>query len=174
MTFRIASCLLAPLCLALDLSAAAAHVTVQPSEAVAGSYVQAGFTVSHGCGGSATTVLRIKLPDGVVSVKPQMKPGWSVEIRTRKIDSPQPGMHGKSISETVDEVSWRGGPLPDNLFDTFGLLMKLPEAPDSSLYFPVVQECEQGVHRWIEIPAAGQNTRDLREPAPAVRVKPRT
>ena len=27
--------------------------------------------------------------------------------------------------------------------------------PNSMLYFPVVQECEQGVSRWIEIPAQG-------------------
>ena len=53
-------------------------------------------------------------------------------------------------------MAWRGGSLPDNLYDTFGLLMKLPDAAGKTLYFPVVQECEKGVHRWIEIPAAGQ------------------
>jgi uncharacterized protein YcnI len=70
-------------------------------------------------------------------------------------------------------VAWRGGPLPDDLYDTFGLLMKLPDAPGKALYFPVVQECEKGVHRWIEIPAAGQNRDDLHEPAPQVRLKPK-
>ena len=48
--------------------------------------------------------------------------------------------------------------------------MRLPAQPKQTLYFPVVQECEQGVHRWIEIPAAGQHWGDLKEPAPFVRV----
>jgi uncharacterized protein YcnI len=160
--------------IAMANSTASAHVTVQPNEATAGSYVQAAFTVSHGCEAKPTVALRIKVPQGVVSVKPQMKPGWTVDVKMRKLDAPQPGMHGKTISEVVDEVSWRGGPLPDNLYDTFALMMKLPDTANSNLYFPVVQECEQGVHRWIEIPAAGQNKDNLREPAPLLRLKPKS
>jgi periplasmic copper chaperone A len=171
---RKSSSLLAVAALAVGTAAASAHVTVQPSEAVAGSYFQMAFVVPHGCDGKATVAVRVKVPDGVTAVKPQMKPGWTVEIKTRKLDAPQPATHGKSISETVDEVSWRGGPLPDNLYDTFGLMMKLPDTADSNLYFPVVQECDEGVHRWIEIPAAGQSRDDLREPAPLVRLKPKS
>ena len=155
------------------LGPVAAHVTVQPNEATAGAYFQTAFSVSHGCDGSPTVLVRVKVPDGVLSVKPQMKAGWTVEIKKRPIEGALPSLHGKAISETVDEVSWRGGSLPDDLYDTFGLLMKLPDAPGKTLYFPVVQECEKGVHRWIEIPAAGQSREDLREPAPLVRLKPK-
>jgi hypothetical protein len=42
-------------------------------------------------------------------------------------------------------------------------MMKLPTA-GQTLYFPAVQECQQGTHRWIEIPAVGQKRDDLREP----------
>jgi uncharacterized protein YcnI len=154
-------------------TAASAHVTVQPNEAPAGSYFHAAFSVSHGCDGSATVAVRIKLPDGVLSVKPQMKPGWTVDIKKKPVTGPQPSLHGKTITETVDEVSWKGGPLPDSLYDTFGLIMKLPDAADKPLYFPVVQECETGMHRWIEIPAGAQKRDDLREPAPMVRLKPK-
>jgi uncharacterized protein YcnI len=166
--------LLAAAALLAATSVASAHVTVQPGEAVAGSYFQMALVVPHGCDGHATVALRIKVPEGVTALKPQMKPGWSVEIKTRKLDAPQPTAHGKPVSEAVDEISWRGGPLPDNLYDTFGLMMKLPDRPNSSLYFAVVQECEQGVHRWIEIPAAGKGSEDLREPAPSVRLKPKS
>lgn len=158
---------------AFGAGAAQAHATIQPKEAVAGSYFQAAVNITHGCDGHATLVVRVKLPEGVLSVKPQAKPGWSVEIKTRRLDQPLPGLHGKSIAETVDEVAWRGGPLPDNLYDSFGLLMKLPDRPGQTLYFPVVQECEQGAHRWIEIPGAGQGKDELREPAPAVLLKPK-
>lgn len=157
--------------LACGLSHASAHVTVQPAEADAGKYSQIAFTVPHGCAGSATVALRVKMPDGVSSVKPQMKPGWTVEIRKKKLDAPLQTSHGRTVTETVDEVSWRGGPLPDDLFDTFGLVMKLPDTPGKPLYFPAVQECEQGVTRWIEIPAAGQAPAALHEPAPAVRLR---
>jgi uncharacterized protein YcnI len=152
-------------------NAALAHVTVQPKDAPADSYAHLVFTVPHGCNGSATTALRIKLPDGILSVKPQMKPGWQVEIKSRKLDAPAQGPHDKSITDVVDEVAWRGGPLPDNLYDTFGLIVRLPDKAGQTLYFPAVQECEQGVERWIEIPSAGQGSDKLRTPAPAVRLK---
>jgi uncharacterized protein YcnI len=150
---------------------ASAHVTVQPPEAAADSYAQLTFTVPHGCNGSATTALRVKLPDGILSAKPQMKPGWQVEIKTRKLDAAVAGPHGRSVTEVVDEVAWRGGLLPDNLYDTFGLVVRLPDRGDQPLYFPAVQECEQGVERWIEIPTSGQSADKLRAPAPAVRLK---
>lgn len=152
-------------------SVALAHVTVRPADAPADSYAHLTFTVPHGCNGSATTVLRIKLPEGILSAKPQMKPGWNVEIKSRKLEAPVQGPHGKTVTDVVDEVVWRGGPLPDNLYDTFGLVVRLPDKEGQSLYFPAEQECEQGVARWIEIPQAGQTSDKLRTPAPVVRLK---
>src|SRR4029078_10451568 len=55
---------------------ASAHISVQPKEASADSYFQLAFSVPHGCDGSATVALRVKMPDGIISTKPQMKPGW--------------------------------------------------------------------------------------------------
>lgn len=151
-----------------------AHVTMTPNEATAGNYFQSAFTIPHGCEGSGTVSVRVKIPDGVTSVKPQMKPGWDVSIKMRKLEKPVDAGHGRMITETVDEVSWRGGPLPDNLFDNFGLAVKLPDTPGQTLYFPTVQECQQGVHRWIEIPAAGQKWGDVPQPAPFIRLKAKT
>ncbi|HXQ51773.1 MAG TPA: YcnI family protein [Stellaceae bacterium] len=156
----------------LDGGAAIAHVTASPDMAKSGSYFTTNFTVPHGCAGAATVAVRIKLPEGVGDVKPQQKPGWTVDIVTRKLDVASRDAHGSTITEAVDEVAWRGGKLPDNLYDTFGLLMKLPDKPGATLYFPTVQECEQGVHRWIEIPAAGQQWHDLDQPAPFVKLTP--
>ena len=152
--------------------AAGAHVTASPDSAKSGSYFTTSFTVPHGCSGAATVAVRIKLPDGVADVKPQMKPGWTVEVITRKLPSPEHDAHGNTITEVADQVAWRGGPLPDNLYDTFGVLMKLPDKAGATLYFPTVQECQTGVHRWIEIPAAGQQWHDLAEPAPFVKLLP--
>jgi periplasmic copper chaperone A len=151
---------------------AMAHVTAAPDTAKSGSYGVTNFTVPHGCAGAATVAVRIKLPDGVGDVKPQQKPGWTVEIVTRKLAVASRDEHGNAVTEAVAEVDWRGGKLPDTLYDTFGLLMRLPDQPGATLYFPTVQECEQGVHRWIEIPAAGQQWHDLDQPAPFVKLTP--
>lgn len=149
---------------------AAAHVTANPNQAPADSHFRTALRVPHGCEGSATVAVRVKIPEGVTSVKPQMKPGWEITITKRKLDQPIDAGHGRMVTETVDEIAWRGGPLPDAYFDEFGLVMRLPAAAGTTLYFPTVQECEQGVHRWIEIPAAGQRWGDLDEPAPFIRL----
>lgn len=83
---RIGSAIAAAVAVA-SCEAALAHVTVQPSDAAADSYAHLTFTVPHGCNGSATTVLRIRLPEGILSVKPQMKPGWKVDIKSRKLEA---------------------------------------------------------------------------------------
>jgi len=50
-------------------------------------------------------------------------------------------------------VIWHGGPLPVDEFDTFGLLMKLPNNP-TTLYFRTVQDCQKGSTRYTNTPAA--------------------
>ena len=49
---------------------------------------------------------------------------------------------------------WSGGKLPDHNYDEFVVSTFLTDGlkPNTTLYFPVVQECEQGVSRWIDIP----------------------
>jgi uncharacterized protein YcnI len=149
-----------------------AHVTANPNEGTAETFFQTSFRVPHGCGGSPTVAIRVKIPDGVTSVKPQMKPGWRIDITMRKLDKPIDVGHGRTVTETVAEVAWRGGPLPDAYYDDFGLQMRLPAQQRETLWFPTVQECESGVTRWIEIPAGGQKWNDLREPAPFVTLRP--
>jgi uncharacterized protein YcnI len=172
MTMHLLRTLLLGLVCVSGAAPALAHVTASPNEAAAGSYFQTAFTVPHGCSASPTVAVRVKIPDGVTGVKPQMKPGWEITITKRKLAKPVDVGHGQTIDEAVDEVAWRGGPLPDSYFDTFGLMMKLPDGGGRTLYFPIVQECQQGVHRWIAIPAAGQKWHELKEPAPFVRLKP--
>jgi periplasmic copper chaperone A len=163
--------------LALTVAAAAppaaAHVTIDPREAPAHSDFKAQLRVGHGCKGSPTVRVRVRLPEGAVSVKPQPKPGWQVESTRVKLAAPVDDGHGGKITETVGEVVWSGGRLLDEHFDEFAVMMRLPDRPGATLYFPVVQECEQGVHRWIEIPEAGKSASDYREPAPALRLTPR-
>lgn len=164
--------LLVLIAVALPVTPAVAHITIDPVQGPANSYFRAAFRVPHGCKGSPTTRVRIRIPEGVLSVKAQVKPAWTIEIVRSKLATPIDDGHGGKITEVVSEVSWSGGRLDDAHFDEFGLVMRLPDRPDATLYFPIVQECLDGVHRWIEIPAAGRSASDYREPAPALRLVP--
>ncbi len=152
---------------------AAAHVVAHPDEGVAGSYFRAAFAVTHGCKGSPTVAVTIRVPADVLSVKPRPKAGWTIEIVKRPVDPPVESGHGSVIRETAAEVTWRGGPLDDAHFDDFTLSMRLPAKPGETLYFPVVQTCASGAHNWTTIPAAGQGWHDVPEPAPFVKLRAR-
>jgi uncharacterized protein YcnI len=152
---------------------AQAHVTLESRQAPADSYHKAVLRVPHGCKDSPTVRLRVRIPEGVTGVKPQPKPGWKLEITRVKLATPLDDGHGGKITEGVGEVAWSGGSLADEHYDEFALRVKLPDRAGATLYFPVVQECQQGVHRWIEVPATGQSADALKEPAPALRLVPK-
>lgn len=157
--------------LAAWATSAQAHVTLQVPEAAAGSYYKAVFTVPHGCSGSATTELAIKIPEGFIAVKPQVKTGWRIDTQSGPYKTAHE-LHSVPITEGVQVITWSGGALPDDRFDEFAVVgYLLPELKaGSSLYFPTVQTCEQEVVRWIEIPAEGQAWDDVEFPAPVLRL----
>lgn len=163
--FLYASCALALLSVP-----AQAHVTANPDNGQAGNYFQTSFRVSHGCDGKDTTAVHIKIPAGFVVLKPQHKPGWTVEIKKNKLDKPVSAGHGKMADEEFSEVIWTGGVLPDQEYDEFGLLVKLPEKAQT-LWFPVTQDCGVEKVEWTQIPAAGQEWHELEKPAPFVKVE---
>lgn len=173
---RIRYGLLTALAAGLVAPLAHSHVTLQAREAPVDSSFRAVFSVMHGCNGSPTTKIRIRIPEGVVGVRPQPKAGWTLELV--KGDYEKPHMrHGSQISSGVRELVWQGGPLADEHFDEFVFTSYLSSdlTPDSMLYFPVVQECEKGVERWIDLPSDSQmNGADdhADSPAPGLRLLP--
>jgi periplasmic copper chaperone A len=155
--------------------AASAHVTLETREAPVGAPYKAVLRVPHGCDGAATIALRVRVPEGMIAVKPMPKPGWKIETVSGKYPKTYSYFRGAKLSEGVVEVSFSGGSLPDAYYDEFvftGFIAGDLE-PGTALYFPVVQECEKGVHRWIEIPAAGKSSGDYPEPAPALKLQPK-
>jgi uncharacterized protein YcnI len=63
-------------------STATARITLETAEAPADSYDKAAFRVPHGCKGTPTVAIRIRIPDGVTNVKPQQKAGWLEALRS--------------------------------------------------------------------------------------------
>src|SRR5580704_11507213 len=159
----------------LAASSASAHITLENRQATIGAGYKAVFAVPHGCAGSATTKIRIQIPEGVIAVKPMPKAGWNVEVIKGKYAA-EYDFHGTKFSEGVKEVVWSGGKLPDDYYDEFVISTFLTGAlkPDTMLYFPTVQECEQGISRWIDIPAGEDagHAHESKWPAPGVRLLP--
>ena len=159
----------------LGPSAAFAHITLQDKQAPVGSPYKAVLRVPHGCSGSTTVAVRVRIPDGFIDVKPMPKPGWKLDVVRGKYQTPV-GAHGTQVTEGVTEVDWSGGNLPDAFYDEFVLTGFIGDEASAgqTMYFPVVQECEKGVSRWIETPRDGTQVNDESgEPAPALKLLPK-
>jgi uncharacterized protein YcnI len=158
---------------ALAVSPAAAHVLLdQDKPATIGTDYKAVFVVPHGCAGSATIRLRVQIPDGVVVTETEPKTGWSVDEIKGKLAA-EYDVRGSKVSDGVKEIAWSGGKVPDKTREEFVIDAFLTSTlkPGASLFFPVVQECEQGVSRWIEIPPDGAlHSHELKWPAPGVKL----
>ena len=150
------------------IGTATAHVGTTPGTAPAGQTTIVGFAVGHGCDGSPTTSVSIRIPAGVTSAKPRSKPGWRLTIVRGKLPQPVKDFAGNTVTRGVLSVTWSGGRLPDAQFDTFDLRLGMPSTPGKTLYFPTVQRCVRGLTRWIQIPKAGQP--EPEEPAPGVKL----
>lgn len=153
------------------------HVTLETKEASVENRYKAVLRVPHGCKGSPTTKIRVRVPEGMVGVKPQPKAGWTLE--TIKGDYAKPyALYGAQVSSGVKEIVWSGGPLLDEHYDEFVFVGYLSSGltPGSTVYFPVVQECQEGVSRWIDQPAAaGQKPAGDHSdtPAPGLKLLPK-
>lgn len=165
--------LLLPAILALWPLAASAHPSVQPREARPGAPIRAVISIPHGCDGSATVKLRVIIPEGVISVKPMLKAGWTITTVRGPYAHSYPALHGKTLSEGVKEVIWSGR-LPDDMFDEFVFSAFLSDSLPAGqrLHFPTYQGCEKGEARWIEIPDKGQDPHALASPAPGILLRP--
>lgn len=161
----------AALAAACSGGAALAHVTLETGKAPVESTYKAVLRVGHGCEGRPTTAIRVRIPEGVIAVKPMPKPGWQLAT-TRAPYTKTYDYRGTPMSEGVTEIAWTGGDLPDAYYDEFVFRGRLTGfAPGTVVYFPIVQECtDGGVHRWIEIPAEGRSADDLEEPAPGLTI----
>lgn len=147
-----------------------AHVVLDQKAAPTSSYFRGAFRVGHGCDGSATVAITINIPDGVRGAKPMPKPGWTIDRKLEKLAKPYDS-HGKTISEEVTAITWRGGHLPDDFFDEFAIQMQLPATP-GPLWFKVLQRCEKGENNWATIPESGTSTRGIKAPAALLELTP--
>ena len=172
MSFRANFVLLAGAVALWQSVPAFAHITLENPQAEIGRSYKAVLRVPHGCNGSATVAIKVRIPEGFTDVKPMPKAGWKLDVMRGKYEKPA-SVRGTAVSEGVTEVDWSGGNLPDAYYDEFVLTGFVGEEAQAgeTLYFRVVQECEKGVNRWIEIPQAGQA--EPEEPAAGLKLLPK-
>jgi len=154
-----------------SITCASAHVTLETRQARIGASYKAVMRVPHGCEGSPTIAIKIRIPAGVITVKPMPKAGWKLETVSGKYSKTYT-LRGAKVGEGVTEVHWTQGKLPDAFYDEFVFASALAEELEAgkTIYFPVVQECEKGVERWIEIPESGH---EGPAPAPGLKLLPK-
>lgn len=155
----------------LSAGVASAHVTIAEPEHVAGQYTLLTFGVPHGCDGSPTTQVRIKIPESIPQVTPTVNPNWDVDKVMEKLAEPIDGGHGTTLTERVAEVVYTAhSPLPADLRDVFQLSLQAPDLPGETLYFPTVQICVAGESAWVELPTDAVPESELDLPAPKIRL----
>ena len=168
MTLKLIGTLGAAVAVGMGYTApAAAHALMIQKDVKSGAWHIIEIGLPHGCAGSPTTAVRIKIPDGIFMVRPQVKAGWTLSMTMKKMDRPVEA-EGITYTESVDEMIWSGGKLGDLEFDRFSALIKFPNDPGKTMYFKTIQQCEVGEHSWVEIPSGGKKWGEYKEPAPFI------
>ena len=174
MTRKSITMLASALIASIGASQALAHITLERKEVPVGSFYKAVFSVPHGCEGAATVKVSVQIPEGVISVKPMVKPGWTLEVKRGDYASLYSYLHGAKLTHGAKEITWSGGNIPDAYYDEFVMQTfiagELP--PNTTLYFPVIQTCEKGEHRWVETPSSPKTGSGHGEPAPGLKLLP--
>ena len=162
-------------CAALLVTGAThAHVALDQPQAAAGSIYKAAVRVGHGCDGTATHTVTVRLPAGFRGAKPIPKAGWAIIIRHETLAEPYDS-HGRKVTEDVVEITWKAGTkeswLADAHYDEFVVRGQLPAKP-GLLWFKVQQLCEKGIWDWADVPTSGTSTKGLKAPAALLEVLP--
>lgn len=148
-------------------AAAAAHVTLQPSEVPAGGFTRLDVRVPTERPDASTTKVEVQFPPGFTTVSTEPVPGWTAKVARVKLAKPQVNDEGEKITDRVDTVTWTAagqGGIGPGQFQDFGLSVAVPDKAGSSLTFKAVQTYSSGeVVRWIGPP-------DSEEPAPQVKL----
>ena len=95
-----------------------AHVSlIAPEHVAQGQSFKAVVAIPHGCEGSATTLVTLHVPEGIVAVKPQPKAAWRIS-KTQQTYAQPYDYYGKKLSQGVTSVTWQGR-LADDEYDEF-------------------------------------------------------
>ena len=152
--------------------AAQAHVTVNPSTAVAGSYATVVFKVPTEKADASTTKLEVDLPTDhpFTAVSYQPVAGWTAKITTSKLAKPVKTDDG-TITEAPTKIVWtasKAAEIKPGQFQQFPVsLGVVPDVP--SVSFKAIQTYSDGsVVKWVQPTKAGRP--EPEHPAPVLTI----
>jgi uncharacterized protein YcnI len=152
---------------------AAAHVTVNPSNATQGGYTKVAFRVPNEKSDAQTVKLEVSLPTETPIASVSLRPlaGWTGVTETTKLATPIKTDDGDEITEAVTKITWTAdasSAIKAGQFQEFEVSMgPLPEA--DQVVFKALQTYSDGdVVRWIEEPKAGGT--EPEHPAPVLKL----
>ncbi|PTL77862.1 YcnI family protein [Vitiosangium sp. GDMCC 1.1324] len=161
---RTVVALLAGTGILLSPAIASAHISVASGPGFANTTQEIVFGVGHGCAGADTYAVRIEIPAGVTSVRPERSDFGKVSVE-------------KNAAGDVTAVVWQK-PDQELLEGDIGyyklaVRFKVPNQPFSTLYFPTHQTCKASdgtisTTDWVGTPTSGAGV----EPAPALNIVP--
>jgi uncharacterized protein YcnI len=123
-----------------------AHVTVQPSEAIAESFAKFVMRVPNERDDANTTKLVVQFP-AMAFVSFEDVSGWTRDVQMRKLNKPLKAF-GESLKEVVGTVTWSGGKVEPGEFIEFPFSAAMP-AGEVQLKFPAIQTYDSGeVVKW--------------------------
>lgn len=138
---RIITLSLAAILLLLP-GAALAHVTVQPNEALPGSFARFVVRAPNERPDAGTTKIEVQFPPSLIFVSFQPKDGWERTTTMTTLDEPIEAF-GQEITEVIDTVTWEGGEIGPGEFEEFGFSARVPEDVET-LEFPAIQTYSSG------------------------------
>ncbi len=149
---------------------AAAHVTVNPSNATQGGYTKLAFRVPNEKATASTIKLEVGLPTDTPIASVSLRPltGWTVVIESTKLATPITTDDGE-ITEAVTKITWTasaGAEIKPGQFQEFEVALgPLPEV--DQLIFKALQTYSDGdIVRWIDEPRSDGS--EPEHPAPVI------
>lgn len=147
-------------------AAAAAHVTLQPSEAPAGGFARLDVRVPNEEDAKDTIKVEVQMPPGFSDASYQPVAGWSVKETRTKLAKPITADDGDVLTDELGTITFTAAPgkgIKPGQFQDFGLSLGLPDKPaGTKLTFKALQTYSGGeVVRWIGAEGADR-------PAPVV------
>jgi len=148
--------------------AALAHISVTSGVAFANTTQEVAFGVGHGCAGADTSSVRIEIPAGVASVRPERSDFGAVSVETDATGVVTAALWQKADAELHPT---------DIAYYKLVLRLKVPNQPFTTLLFPTHQTCKApdgtvSVEEWIAAPSDRGVAAGTAEPAPALVIVP--
>ena len=142
---------------------ASAHISVASGPGFANTTQEITFGVGHGCEGADTYSVKIDIPAGVTSVRPETSDFGKVSVE-------------KDTAGTVTAVVWQKADqdvLPsDTQYYKLTVRLKVPNQPFTTLYFPAHQTCKASDGKLSTVEWVGTATAPAPEPAPSLVIVP--